>query len=186
MAVPAHDERDMEFARKYVLPITQSIMFVDKEPHPEAEQRQSISAIVYRASDNKFLMVKWKQYGRISPVVGGIDEGEDALQAAEREVLEETGYHAKAIQKIGRLTEANYFAENKKVWRQRVEQPVLLELVDEHANKIDDDEDAKHESIWLSYEEAMAQISHPENLFGLTAFVKGELAFCDYGRLINS
>jgi len=30
MAVPAHDERDFEFAMKYELPITNSILPIDK------------------------------------------------------------------------------------------------------------------------------------------------------------
>ena len=33
MAVPAHDERDFEFAKKYDLPITQSIMPIEGEIH---------------------------------------------------------------------------------------------------------------------------------------------------------
>ena len=31
MAVPAHDERDFEFARKYTVPVIQSILPEDKE-----------------------------------------------------------------------------------------------------------------------------------------------------------
>ena len=31
MAVPAHDERDFEFARKYNIPVIQSILPEDKE-----------------------------------------------------------------------------------------------------------------------------------------------------------
>ena len=31
MAVPAHDERDFEFAKKYKLPIVNSILPIDKE-----------------------------------------------------------------------------------------------------------------------------------------------------------
>ena len=31
MAVPAHDERDFEFARKYTIPVIQSILPEDKE-----------------------------------------------------------------------------------------------------------------------------------------------------------
>jgi leucyl-tRNA synthetase len=75
MAVPAHDERDFEFARKYNLPITQTIMPIDqdKEPHPGAEIRYTISAVIQRKSDGKFLFEKWKQFGWISPVIGGIE-----------------------------------------------------------------------------------------------------------------
>jgi 8-oxo-dGTP pyrophosphatase MutT (NUDIX family) len=177
MAVPAHDERDFEFAKKYHLPIPQSIMPVDGVSHPGAERRHTISAIVQRPSDNKFMFLKWKQFGRISPVIGGIEGDEDALAAAEREVLEETGYTAKAVKTIGRLSESNFFAENKNIWRQKIDQPVVLELLEDHPRAVTEEEFTKHEVIWLTYEEALDQTSHKDNLFGLIAFVEGERAY---------
>ena len=84
------------------------------------------------------------------------------------------------------MAESNFFADNKNVWRQRVDQPILLELVDETPRIVDEEESDKHEVVWLTYEEAVQQTSHPDNLLGLNAFVKGEGAFGDYGRLINS
>jgi len=186
MAVPAHDERDFEFAKKYDLPIKQSIMFVDQRPNAEAERRHTISAIIQRKSDGKFLFLKWKKFGRISPCIGGIEWDEDVLVSAEREVLEETWYTVKAIKKIGRLTESNFFAENKNIRRQRIDQPVVLELVNETPAQIDAEELEKHEVVWLTYDEAIAQTTHKDNSFGITAFVKWEAAFGDYGRLIDS
>lgn len=59
-------------------------------PHPDEEKRHTISAVVQRKSDGKFLLAKWKKHDWISPVIGGIDEGETPEAAAEREVLEET------------------------------------------------------------------------------------------------
>ena len=186
MAVPAHDERDFEFAKKYNLPIKQSIMFVDQRPNAEAERRHTISAIIQRKSDSKFLFLKWKKFGWFSPVIGWIEWDEDVLTTAEREVLEETGYTVKAVKKIGRLSESNFFAENKNIRRQRIDQPVVLELVNEMPAVVDGEELEKHEVIWLTYEEAIAQTTHKDNTFGITAFVKWESAFGEYGRLIDS
>jgi hypothetical protein len=45
-------------------------MFVDQKPNTEAERRHTISAIIQRKSDSKFLFLKWKKFGWISPVVG--------------------------------------------------------------------------------------------------------------------
>ncbi|MEI7562496.1 MAG: hypothetical protein WCJ39_01935 [bacterium] len=56
--------------------------------------------------------------------------------------------------------------------RQRIDQPVLLELVDETPGKIDPEELEKHEAIRLTYEEAIAQTTHKDNLIGLHTFMK--------------
>ncbi|MEI6118197.1 MAG: NUDIX hydrolase [bacterium] len=94
------------------------------------------------------------------------------MVAAEREVLEETGYTVKAVKNIGRLSESNFFAENKNIRRQRIDQPVVLELVNETPAPIDPEELEKHEVVWLTYDEAIAQTTHKDNTFGITAFVK--------------
>ena len=48
-----------------------------------------------------------------------------------------------------------------------------MELVSDKVDALVAEEADKHEVIWLSYEEAVEQISHPENLFGITAFLVG-------------
>jgi len=186
MAVPAHDERDFEFAKKYGIKIVQSIMSTDQAPHEGAERRYTISAIIQRPSDNKFLFLKRKKFNRISPVIGGVEWDEDILTAAEREVFEETGYSVKATKTIWRLTESNFFAENKNIRRQRRDQPVILELISEIPNKVSDEELEKHEAVWLTYDEALQQTTHKDNLWGLMAFVKGDWAFTEKGILVNS
>ena len=128
--------------------------------------------MVQRKSDGKFLFVRWKKLGWIAPIVGGIDEGESPLETAEREVLEETGYKTKAIKTIGRVSEANFFAENKNVWRQKITRDVLLELVDETPLAVAEEEQDIQEPLWLTYEEALAQVTHKDNLAGIKAFVE--------------
>ena len=179
MAVPAHDERDFEFAKKYDIPIVQSIMPMEGIPNEKAEHRETINAIVQRKSDKKFLFISTKRTGRISPVIGGIDEGEEVLQTAEREVLEETGYKAKALKTIGLVEESNFFAEHKNVWRQKITHNVVLELIDETPLSVTNEEKELQEPVWLTYEEALEQVTHKDNLAGIKAFVEGETAFCE-------
>jgi hypothetical protein len=48
----------------------------------------------------------------------------------------------------------------------------VLELVNETPAPIDPEELEKHEVVWLSYDEAIAQTTHKDNTFGITDFVK--------------
>ena len=95
MAVPAHDDRDLEFAKKYSISIKEVVRPLEGVPRENAEFRKTISAVVQRKSDGKFLLVKWNKFGWVAPVIGGIEEGEDIGKAAEREIFEETGYKTK-------------------------------------------------------------------------------------------
>jgi len=186
MAVPAHDQRDYEFAIKYNIPIKWVVMPSSGEPHEDEEKRYTISAVIKRKSDDKYLLVKWKQFGWIAPVVGGIDEGETPEQAAVREVLEETGFKTKAIEKIGGQIESRFYAENKNIWRHRIDQPVFLELSDDKQQVISEDEKKMLEVVWLSFEDALKKITHEDNKNGIKYAEKGGCAFTEYGTLFNS
>jgi leucyl-tRNA synthetase len=186
MAVPAHDERDFAFAKKYKLPIKHVIQAVFGEKRPGEEVRKTISAIVQRKSDKKFLLVKWNEFKWIAPVIGGIEEGEILERAAEREVFEETGYRARAVRKLGGIIESHFFAENKNVWRGRFNQPILLELISEKQEQVSEEEKKKHQTIWLSGEEALKQITHSDNKVGFQLFLEDSEVFKDHGVLINS
>jgi 8-oxo-dGTP pyrophosphatase MutT (NUDIX family) len=148
-----------------------SKVIVFGEPHEGAEKRKTISAVVQRKSDGKFLLLKWKEFGWISPCVGGIDGDESPETAAEREVLEETGYKAKAVKRLGGLIESHFFAANKNVWRHRIDQPMLLELMAEENIPVSDDEKKKHEVIWLSGNEALEKMTHKDNNIGLCRYL---------------
>ena len=90
MAVPAHDERDYEFAQKFNIPIVQVLEEVTGTPHENEEKKNSIVAIVYDEKEDKYLTIK---NGEERLFVGGtINEGETPLACAKREIEEETGY----------------------------------------------------------------------------------------------
>lgn len=136
-------------------------------PRQGAELRNTISAVITRAEDDKVLLIKWRQFGWIAPVVGGIDEGETPEQAAVREVLEETGLTVKAIKPLGDKVVSHFFAENKNVWRERHDQPVLLEVVSDKKASVSEEDTDKFELLWLSPQDALAQMTHPDNAVGI-------------------
>ncbi len=186
MCVPAHDDRDWVFAKKYNLPIIDVVRPVYGENHDSEEKRSTVSVIIQRKSDKKYLCVKWKKFGWIAPPVGGIEPGETPEQAAEREAMEETGFEAKAVRKLGGLIESHFYAENKKIWRGREDQPVLLELVDEVQDDVTPEEADRAEVVWLTKEEVIQKITHPYNLVGFERFWNQNEAFIGEGRSVNS
>jgi len=186
MGVPAHDQRDFEFAKKYSIPIREVIKPVFGKPRKDSEYRKTVSVIVHRKKDNKFLFVKWKKFDWVAPVVGGIDGKEFPEKTAEREVLEETGYKVKAIKKLGVEVDSHFFADNKDVWRHRVDQPVLCELLNDKPKKISEKEKSRHDAIWLTSEEAFEKITHKDNLIGLSRYLGNNKAYVEEGVLVNS
>ncbi|MBU0977904.1 MAG: class I tRNA ligase family protein, partial [Nanoarchaeota archaeon] len=110
MAVPAHDQRDFEFAKKYGIPIKQVVapLFKTTEGKDAVRKdilddvRSSIFAIVKHWSEDKYLCLDWKNFNWKSLIIGEVDTGEKFEEAAVREVREETGYSdIKSIREIG-------------------------------------------------------------------------------------
>ncbi len=131
MAVPAHDERDYEFAQKFDLSITQVIEPETGEPQANSEFRNSVVVIVRNQRTNQVLTIDWGKQGGILFIGGGIDDQEDVVEAARREVAEETGYtHLTYVSQTGPIHH-NYFAYSKNTARRIEAHAILFDLVDE-------------------------------------------------------
>ena len=113
MAVPAHDERDYDFAKKFDIPIIQVLEEETGKPQKDEFKKNSIVAVVYDAKNNKYLTVNWHELGGRLFIGGTIKEGESPLDCAIREIGEETGYHN--LELVSELPKINhhYYAYNK-------------------------------------------------------------------------
>ena len=113
MAVPAHDQRDYDFAVKFNIPIIQVLEEVTGKPHENEEKKNSIVAIVYDEANDKYLTINWHDKGGRLFIGGTIKNGESPLECAMREVKEETGYTD--LELISELPKINhhYYAYNK-------------------------------------------------------------------------
>jgi len=164
-------KKSVQVSVKFNSDLSKNGVLVFGEPREGAQKRFTISAVIQREVDGMFLLVFWPKFGWVAPVVGGIDAGEEPEVAAEREVFEETGYKVKASKKLGGLVESHFFAENKNVWRHRVDQPVLLKIISDETQIVSDEEKARQEVIWLSAEDALKKMTHPDNTIGIRRFL---------------
>ena len=193
MAVPAHDSRDFEFAKKYNLPIQQviapNITYHKTPPVDGLEwiERDAVESIIYNPITKKYLCLEWKKQPWTCFVTGGIDTGEDVIKAAKREILEETGFkNVKLIKHLG-YTRLRFHAAHKNCNRLGNFQGLLFELENDERIEPSEKEKEIHEVIWLSRDEISADRLICASFDHWTNGVDNkETAFIEYGSLVNS
>ncbi|MEK7201377.1 MAG: class I tRNA ligase family protein, partial [Patescibacteria group bacterium] len=113
MAVPAHDERDFEFAQKMQLPITYVLDPVTGDEQDNPKHKDKIVAVVEHKG--KILTIHWpKELGGRLLVGGTVNPEEDPALTAAREITEETGYtDLELIERAEEMVHHSYFAFSK-------------------------------------------------------------------------
>ncbi|MFA7193305.1 MAG: class I tRNA ligase family protein [Candidatus Paceibacterota bacterium] len=194
MAVPAHDERDFEFAEKFGLPIKKVVIprFVDnKNPHVEGKEvvfRKGVLVIVRNPKTEKYLCLEWPNQGWTTFISGGLEENESVEEAAIREVYEETGYkNLKFIKMVSGPVQVEFFAAHKNLNRISNSWCVLCELENEEQDEVSVDEKNLHTPIWLDKSEINREkMMHSELDYVLDLWKSGEKEYAGEGILINS
>ena len=197
MAVPAHDERDYTFAKKYDLPIQAVVSpdMVDKLNPPkdgvEMTHRNTVHVIL-RNQEGKIGLLNWKSesWGDRTPVTfitGGVDDGEDLVEAARREVLEETGYtDLQLVETLVHETCASFYAAHKSVNRCAHVRCVVFDVSENGQQEINEDEKAHHDLVWCDPSEVAGKINIPDDTFFWEDFSAGGQAYMENGVLTNS
>ena len=188
MAVPAHDTRDMEFAQKYDLPIKIVIEPVTGKEAANEKNRKSIVAVVKNPKTGKYISINWGNLGGNLFIGGGIDEGEDVIEAAKREIAEETGYTDVKFISKGEKIHHHYIAHSKNNEPRNIEATGLyFELASEEkrAEELEKDEVGKFTVEWLAESEILSKVKDELHALVFKRLAKGQ-AYTGYGLLVGS
>jgi leucyl-tRNA synthetase len=189
MAVPAHDERDFAFAKKYNLPIREVVApYLNDNPRKDkiTEKRDVVTAIVKNPRTNQYLCLNWKTVVWKTFPSGGLN-GEDLLTAAKRELLEETGYkNLKFIRQIGGSIYADFYRPPKDSNVESHFQYLLFELENEDVVDVSQKEKDKHEVIWVDENKIDSFINVWNQKITWKRLRQGDFAYTEDGKNVNS
>lgn len=194
MAVPAHDERDWQFAKKYNLPIRQVIepLYIQTtepgiyRPNEPIVARNSIITIIKHWSEDKYIGLRWKKVAWRTFLTGGIEKGQTPAQAGIQKIREETGFlHPKFIKELG-MTHGLFYHVPKKENRLAHGHILYFELQDGEREQISEKEAAIHDIEWLTLNELAAFLSPATHTYALDLFRNDVKPFTGNGVLMNS
>ncbi|MDD3048953.1 MAG: class I tRNA ligase family protein [Bacilli bacterium] len=187
MAVPAHDERDYEFAKKYGLEIIEVIERETGEKRDNEEYRRSIVALVKNPKTNEYLTINWGNLGGRLFIGGGLEENEDAIKCATREITEETGYTD--LKYLGKTSTIHhhYYAHSKNKARYIDATGLYFELQSDNRieQKLEADEKDKFKVEWVSKDIVEKEVNDMLHKAVYDNFVY-EMPYLGDGILVNS
>lgn len=194
MAVPAHDERDHEFAKKFGLDIKPVVSPAFNGYESDVVDRPVAIVLLHDPVKDRYCTLKWKKGATdrkdegLDFPGGGIDQGETIEQGALREVAEETGYTDVEIKKVLPAAVTVYYRNTEGKTKRAIKNVVLAELKSEAHNNfalIEEYEKDAYDVEWLTKDE----IKNTKVTGSIEAVI--ELAFNDTiyvgeGVMINS
>lgn len=141
-----------------------TILFFEDEnskrvPGKPTVEREAINAIVLDSVTGEVLCLDWKDFGWKTFVIGGVEEGESPVDAAKREVREETGYtELKFVKDLGR-TRSAYYAAHKGENRISNATGLLFELGSTKREPTSETDTRNHEFVWIPKDRVAAFIT---------------------------
>jgi leucyl-tRNA synthetase len=169
MAVPAHDQRDFEFAKKFELPVTQVVMpsapDAANPPAPGLEEVERETVIVHlkNESTGKYAVLDWHGTleGITTAIMGGVEKGQTPEDAVRAEICEEAGLESVKIVKTSPwITSARYHASHKNQNRKSISHGFLatIENLDDQ-QVVSETEKKLHTLMWVDKSEVLERLT---------------------------
>lgn len=188
----AHDARDVEFAKKYDIPLIPVVAPMHGQEQGDEKHKQSVVVVLRRPEDGKVLVLDWgprhDRWGGHMLIGGTIDGDESPEKTAEREIVEETGYQNFKLVKKSQTPGYGYFYSNTKHHNVFTTTTGLIyELTDSKQGnpKLEKGEKNKFKLVWQTPEKTGELLDDGIHEFYLRDLALEE-AFMGEGKLFNS
>lgn len=160
MAVPAHDQRDYEFAQKFNIEILDVVAQKFGLELPNAKKVYGSVVIAYDKNEKKFLKLINKKNNESWMPSGGLNDDETYEECAKRELAEEAGIsEVKDFIKLGSPMISYYYNINKDSNRESVGYNYLA-FVDSKQNiNFSHESHEDYEIFWTDFDDLYNSIS---------------------------
>lgn len=191
MAVPAHDERDFEFAKQFSIPIVEVVArrFTHKEglgvpvEGVETVNRQIVDAIIRNDQDQYLLIVEGDE---VHFVGGGVEDGEDNEQAVRREVAEESGYNdLESVNLVGSTAASHFYRRTKNLNQKTIGKFYEVVLASDRQTPSEVDQ-GLHQMIWVNKQDVAEKLTWVTHEAAWEQYETGNICHDGEGTMINS